>query len=94
MDGAGITTQIKLPSEETCFKAKGMRDRCKGQEYTLVNNADHVPEVCNEFVTVYIFENKQIVLSKSDAIDFTMNLCHWLFEQTFTVSRISMIKTA
>ena len=41
-----------------------------------------------------LFENKQIVLSKSDAIDFTMNLCHWLFEQTFTVSRISMIKTA
>lgn len=64
-----------------------MREKNKGVEFSLANNSDHVPEVCNEFVTIYIQENRLgNIFTRAEAIDFTMNLCHWLFEQSFTVS--------
>lgn len=56
------------------------------------NNAEHAPEICNEFVTVYL-ENKknQVSITKPDQIDLTINLCHWLFENHFTCSKLTMI---
>lgn len=61
-------------------------------EFCLHNNAEHAPEICNEFVTVYM-ENKrqQVEISKPDQIDLTINLCHWLFENQFTCSKLTMI---
>ena len=61
-------------------------------DFSAVNNSEHAPETCNEFVTVYLSEMKPAGLQKQEAIDLTRNLCHWLFDQSFTCSRISMIK--
>jgi len=60
--------------------------------FCLYNNAEHAPEICNEFVTVFM-ENKrgQCEISKPDQIDLTINLCHWLFENQFTCSKLTMI---
>jgi hypothetical protein len=62
------------------------------KQYCLTNNAEHAPEICNEFVTVFM-ENKrgQCEISKPDQIDLTINLCHWLFENQFTCSKLTMI---
>ena len=46
------------------------------------NSAEHAPEICNEFVTVYMEKHKgKIEIVKCDQIDLTINLCHWLFEK-------------
>lgn len=62
------------------------------QQFCLVNNAEHAPEICNEFVTVYMEYKKTIIeIPKHDQIDLTINLCHWLFECQFTCSKLTMI---
>lgn len=77
---------IKL-EEEPDVKQK--RD---SQPFCLVNNAEHAPEICNEFVTVYMeHKRNQFDISKPDQIDLTINLCHWLFENQFTCSKLTMI---
>ena len=60
--------------------------------FCSVNNAEHAPEICNEFVTVYMEYKKNIFdIPKHDQIDLTINLCHWLFECQFTCSKLTMI---
>lgn len=50
-------------------------------EFCLVNSAEHAPEICNEFVTIYMEKNKsKFDIIKCEQIDLTINLCHWLFE--------------
>ena len=52
---------IKL-EEEPDLKQK--RDT---QQFCLVNNAEHAPEICNEFVTVYMeHKRNQFDISKPD----------------------------
>jgi len=62
------------------------------KQFCLVNNAEHAPEICNEFVTVYMEYKKNIYdIPKHDQIDLTINLCHWLFQCQFTCSKLTMI---
>jgi len=62
------------------------------KQFCLVNNAEHAPEICNEFVTVYMEYKKNIFdIPKHDQIDLTINLCHWLFQCQFTCSKLTMI---
>ena len=57
-----------------------------------MNSAEHAPEICNEFVTLYMDQNKNLFdIAKPDQIDLTINLCHWLFDNQFTCSKLSMI---
>lgn len=50
--------------------AKRSRDG-KG-EFTIVNSAEHMPEVCNEFVTIFL-EQRDEYIDRGDAIDLTLN---------------------
>jgi hypothetical protein len=68
---------------------------CTNQQTTFcqLNNCEFAPEVCNEFVTVYLEDpgrNKGKV-QKQEIIDLTQHLCHWLFTNKLTCSRLSMI---
>ena len=65
-----------------------MRDRlehykqwCNQAEYTEVNNAEFAPEICNEYVTVYMDSsgNNCGNIPISEIIDLTQHLCHWMF---------------
>ena len=62
-------------------------------EFATVNNAEVVPEVCNEFVTVYMEARKSQpqALSRQDNIDMTRHMCHWMFVNGHTCSKLSMI---
>ena len=77
---------IKL-EENVTFK-----NDMESKQFCLINNAEHAPEICNEFVTVFM-ENKRghFEITKPDQIDLTINLCHWLFENQFTCSKLTMI---
>ncbi len=70
-----------------------LKERMEKEQFCLTNNAEHAPEICNEFVTVFMEQkrNAQFDISKPDQIDLTINLCHWLFENQFTCSKLTMI---
>lgn len=88
------TTMITPASESILEKARELRDKANGQEFSVINNSEHAPEICNEFVTVFLQErSKDIVLSKNESIDLTRNICHWLFTESYTCSKVSMIKS-
>jgi hypothetical protein len=61
-------------------------------EFCVINNAEVLPEVCNEFITIYLDTKKDACgMQKEDAIDYTRHLCHWLFINGHTCSKLSMI---
>ena len=70
-----------------------LKDKMENDPFCLTQNAEHAPEICNEFVTVFMEHkrNAQFDISKPDQIDLTINLCHWLFENQFTCSKLTMI---
>ncbi len=88
------TTMITPASDVIMKKARDLRDKAKGKEFSVINNSEHAPEICNEFVTVFLQErNKEISLTKNESIDLTRNICHWLFTECYTCSKVSMIKS-
>ena len=83
----------KIESEQIKLEENPqIKNDSETKQFCLYNNAEHAPEICNEFVTVFM-ENKrgQYEISKPDQIDLTINLCHWLFENQFTCSKLTMI---
>lgn len=71
--------------------AKAMSGEPMIGEFCVHNNGEYAPEVCNEFVTLYWEQHKHIDLTRDDAIDLTRNLCHWLFVNGFTCSKLTII---
>ena len=57
------TTVLSQPPESVLKRASEMK-REGGFEFASVNNAEHAPEVCNEFVTVYLAEKKPLGITK------------------------------
>lgn len=87
------TTMITPASESVQEKAKELRSKAGGLEFSVINNAEHAPEICNEFVTVFLQDKtKDVNLQKNESIDLTRNICHWLFTEGYTCSKVSMIK--
>jgi len=86
------TTMITPASENIQEKAKELKKKANGIEFSVINNAEHAPEICNEFVTVFLQDKKDIQLQKNESIDLTRNICHWLFTEGYTCSKVSMIK--
>ena len=64
----------------------------KTTTYCAVNNCEFAPEVCNEFVTIYLDEpNKNAgKITRTELIDLTQHVCHWLFTNRLTCSKLSM----
>ena len=58
-------------------------------EYWLLNNAENIPDLCNDFVTVFL-EEYSFEISRINAIDMTRNLCSWLYTNGHTGSKLSM----
>ena len=83
--------QKLMESEEALLEEHPQIAEEQKQEFCLTNSADCAPEICNEFVTIYMDQNRKLMeISKPDQIDLTINLCHWLFENQFTYSKLSM----
>ena len=58
-------------------------------EYWAINNAEHIPEMWNEFITVFLDEFN-FGIERADAIDMTRNFCNWLYVNGHTCSKLSM----
>ena len=65
-----------------------------GEEYTAVEKAEDVPDISNEFILDFINpedNNNDFGFNKDECIDLIQNLCHWMYENNFTCSKLSMI---
>jgi hypothetical protein len=62
------------------------------KEFTEIYNSEDVPDISNEFITEFIDPDQKIFnIGKDEAIDLTQNFCHWLYENNFTCSKLSLI---
>ncbi len=58
--------------------------------FVKFNNAEHVPEACNDFIRIYlprVYPN----IEQTIAIDLTYHFCDWLYRRKYTHSKISRI---
>ena len=61
-------------------------------EYTSNNCAEDVPDLSNEFINEFLdTENNLFGFNKEDSIDLTQNFCHWMYENNFTSSKLTLI---
>jgi hypothetical protein len=68
--------------------------RQEGRDYSEATNAEDVPDVSNEFITEFLDpDSNTFGFTKEEAIDLTQNFCHWLYENNFTCSKLSLIST-
>jgi hypothetical protein len=70
------------------------RDLQNWQDFTQTNNAECVPEVCNEFVSIYLAGRQETVREiggQQVVIDLTRHMCNWMFVNGYTCNKISVI---
>jgi hypothetical protein len=65
------------------------------KEYTITNNAEAVPDFCNEFVTEYLENNDWFGIEsqtdRNEIIELVQNFCHWLYTNSYTQSRLTKV---
>lgn len=66
------------------------KDEESKEDYCLVNDAEHVPEVSNEFVSTYL-EDVKTSFGDMSSIELTQNFCEWLFNGGYTCSKLSLM---
>ena len=66
----------------------------KNKNYSNNHSAEDVPELSNDFINDFLEpENNYFDFDKEESINLTQNLCHWLYENNFTSSKLSRINT-
>ena len=84
--------RMTLEEKNVQEKVAQFRDLINHSEFCQLNNGELLPEICNEFVTIYLNDKKEVAgFERPEAIDFTRHLCHWLFINGHTCSKLSMI---
>lgn len=60
-------------------------------EYSSKMNAEDAPDVSNEFLIDFIgIENPTMGYTKEEAINLTQNFCRWMFNESYTTSKLSI----
>ena len=75
---------------ETCMDHNSIQQIMMKNEYSQKNDADRLPEVANEFVTLFIKEYN-LGMTKKEIISITMNMCEWLFTNKYTKTQVMLI---
>ncbi len=76
-----------------CYDAFGSRQRGGGDDFCRRNGTDQAPETSNEFVTVYLEENR-VGIGRQEAIELVQNMCCWLYVNGYTASKLSLAPKA
>ena len=86
-----ILCKLGVPEDEIKTEENGT-EGCSSLEYSEVFNPEDAPDISNEFVTDYLgTDNSLMEIQKEEAIDFTQNLCQWLYDNNYTCSKLSLI---
>ena len=87
--------ELKMPLDDKHISKRVMlkQELIEKIEFCSINNAEVVPEVCNEFVTMYMEARKARPsnIDRTELIDLTRHMCHWMFVNGHTCSKLSII---
>jgi len=61
------------------------------EEYSVKNNADTVPDSCNEFITDFMEGFDYFGLDTMELIEIIQHFCNWLYDNKFTTSKLSLV---
>jgi len=61
------------------------------EEFSTKNNAESVPDVCNEFITDFMENNDYFGLDTLELIEIIQHLCNWIYENKYTTSKLSLV---
>ena len=83
----------KKKKDDLLYKnEKNVFDLNDDTEYTSENCAEDVPDLSNDFINDFLETDKSLFdFNKEDSIDLTQNFCHWMYENNFTSSKLSLI---
>lgn len=72
------------------FKA---RKECLEGDYTAKNSCESFPDSCNEFIVDFLNCGKKsdFPFGKAEAIDLTMHLSTWMFNNHYTCSKVDYV---
>lgn len=60
-------------------------------EYSVNNSPDNVPDRCNDFVSEFMEGYDYFGLDVAEMIELIQHCCHWLWENHYTTSRLTLI---
>lgn len=65
----------------------------QGKEYTAEKPAEDVPNISNEFIIDFLDPDNEnnFDFQKEEAIDLTLNLCQWMYDNNFSCSKLTLI---
>lgn len=58
----------------------------ENEEYVVINNAEFIPELANEFILSYLSE-QSCMLPIIECINLVINFCEWLVNMGYTCTR-------
>jgi hypothetical protein len=61
------------------------------EEFSSKNNAESVPDICNEFITDFMENNDYFGLDTNELIEIIQHLCNWIYENKYTTSKLSLV---
>jgi hypothetical protein len=61
------------------------------KEFTQINNAENVPDTCNEFISEFMEPHDYFGLDTGELIEIIQHLCFWLYVHNFTTSRLTLL---
>jgi hypothetical protein len=63
------------------------------KQYSEVNGAELLPDLCNEFITEFMENNEYFGLDVNELIELIQQFCNWLYENKFTTSRLTLLSS-
>ena len=76
-----------------CSKNKD-KDPTQRQKYTGDNNAEGLPDLCNEFYGEFLEQNNFFDIEdqndRNEIIEIIQHFCIWLFKNEYTKSKLSL----
>jgi hypothetical protein len=89
-----FTLQLKfvLLFKECIDKIK--KEETGDDEYTLSNNVEYLPEMCNVFCEGFLDVNSYFGMNNEEQnkiIDILQHFCYWLFKYDYTTTRIKLV---
>jgi hypothetical protein len=82
-----FTTKFSILFRECINKFKP----CDQGDYTMYNTAESVPDLCNEFITEFMEQYDYFGMDTNELIEIIQHFCHWLYENKFTTSRLTLL---
>ncbi len=61
------------------------------EDYTIFQNAETVPDICNDFIIEFMDPNDYYGLDTNELIEAIQHICFWLYIHNYTTSRLTLL---